>query len=148
MTGSVVSEDSPDTPVIQWQVMSWGIRGTCCDYTDTAGSDMVHVCGPHPRLITHGSVLITIDHQWRQTGRGQVSMFQIPGIFHKLMLQPMTYLKCEGSYIVRKISFKQSGWRCYKWQQIQRGNYGLRENMFMSIVFYWKSFILTKYCGK
>ena len=39
----------------------------------------------------------------------------------------MTYLKCEGSYLVRKISFKQSGWRCYKWQQIQRGNYGLRE---------------------
>ena len=55
----------------------------------------------------------------------QVSMFQIPGIFHKLMLQPMTYLKCKRELKVCVI--KQTGWQCYKGQQIQRGNYGLRE---------------------
>ena len=54
----------------------------------------VDVCGPSgltSSLMSLFSLPLTITDV--SLARAQVSMFRIPGIFHKLMLQPMTYLK-------------------------------------------------------
>ena len=54
----------------------------------------------------------------------------------------MTYLKCK-SELKFVLSFKQNGLLCYKWQQIQRGNYGLREkyvyvnNFLLTVIYSW-----------
>ena len=78
----------------------------------------------------------------------QVSMFQIPGIFHKLMLQPMTYLKCKRELKFALSRSNRVVGNVINGNKYKEGIMDCGKNMFMSIIFYWKSFILDKILRK
>ena len=155
----MVSEDTPSGHWVDSHWSSWhvwfrqeGSRVTCCDYTDMA-SDQSHVWHAAllhvlcvVTLISHASILITIPDF--KLARHKCQCFKFRGYFTNYCSNKLHSTNVKGSHSI----IFQSGLQCYEWQlisqQTQEAIIDCGKNMFMSIIFYWQSFIFYKYHRK
>ena len=108
-------------------------------------SDMLHVLCV-VTLISHASILITIPDF--KLARHKCQCFKFRGYFTNYCSNKLHSTNVKGSHSI----IFQSGLQCYEWQlisqQTQEAIIDCGKNMFMSIIFYWQSFIFFKYHRK
>ena len=111
-------------------------------------SDMLHVlcvvCVV--TLTSHASILITIPDF--KLARHKCQCFKFRGYFTNYCSNKLHSTNVKWSHFI----IFQSGLQCYEWQlisqQTQEAIIDCGKNMFMSIIFYWQSFIFYKYHRK